>query len=482
MLLGELFPYANVVYDVLTYLYFLTIVTTIAVVVSENRNPVKSLAWVTVLILLPVVGLVLYFIFGRSLKGVRMISRSQRRRLRGQGTFQPINFDALPLSPESRQHIKLTHNLAQAHYFPGNDIQIFTSGIEKFNALKADLLAANTYIHLQYYIIEDDRIGRELAQILEEKARQGVKVRVMYDHVGSYHFKASYFKRLRKAGIEAHPFLKVTFTQLVNRLNWRNHRKVVVIDGAIGYIGGMNVADRYVYGSRKHRPWRDTHLRITGDAVAALEYSFAVDWNFSNRNLLTETALHHEHVKPGDPTGVQIIPAGPTGQWSNIALVLLHAIAEAKKCIWIQTPYFLPNDALLKAMQTAALAGVDVRVMLPRTPDSRLLRLASCSYLKECLLAGIKIYFYEPAMLHSKVVIIDDDFATTGSTNFDFRSFEHNFECNALIYGAEFNRLMKEIFLNDQRQSTRIILSHWRRRPVTTKALESLARLLSPIL
>lgn len=478
----SLSPYADFAYDLLVVFYVLSIVASIIVIISENRNPVKSLAWVTVLILLPIVGLVLYLFFGRSLKGRHLISRKGRRKLLAGALPQHVDAAQLPFTDETRQQVQLVNNLTGAQYFTGDRIEVFTSGQDKFDALKRDIEAATDHIHIQYYIYENDRIGREIRDLLIAKARQGVKVRLMYDHVGSFTINAGFFKRMRREGVEAHPFLELTLPKLANRLNWRNHRKVVVIDGKIGYIGGMNIADRYVTGDGKHAPWRDTHLRIVGPAVAALQYSFAVDWNFMSRDLLAETIPEFGQVDVTATEGMQIVPSGPTDLWSNISMVFIKAITLAKHTVLIQTPYFLPSEALLKALQSAALAGVDVRLMIPRNPDSLLLKLASGSYIKECLQSGIKVYFYEPAMMHSKLVLVDDEFVTTGSTNFDFRSFEHNFECNALIYSREFNRRMRAIFADDQRRCTRIILSHWRRRPVVTKALESLARLLSPIL
>ncbi len=478
----EISPYADFAYDLLMVLYAVSIVASIIVIISENRNPVKSLAWVTVLILLPAVGLVLYLFFGRSLKGHFLISRKSQRKLLSKREPMQVDVDLLPFNDVSRQQISLVNNLTGAQYFTGNHIDVFTQGKDKFKALKRDLEAATDHIHLQYYIYENDQIGREIRDILLRKAKQGVKVRVMYDHVGSFTINAAFFKRMRREGIEAHPFMKLTITKLANRLNWRNHRKVVVVDGKVGYIGGMNIADRYVTGDKGQLPWRDTHLRITGPAVAALQYTFAVDWNYMSRTLLAETMPDFGQADATAREGVQMVTSGPTDQWNNISMVFIKAITLAKHTVLIQTPYFLPSDALLKALESAALAGVDVRLMMPRNPDSRLLKLASGSFIKECILAGIKVYFYEPTMMHSKLVLIDDEFVTTGSTNFDFRSFEHNFECNAVIYSREFNRKMRAIFAEDQRQCTRVILSHWRRRPVITKALESLARLLSPIL
>ena len=480
MFLAELFPYADLVYNILTVLYVLTVLAVVIVVLSENRNPVKSMAWVLVLVLLPVLGLVIYSVFGRSLKGMRLISRSHLRELRRMNDFPEAVHLESDLSDGSRQLISLVNKLTEPHLFMGNDIDVFTAGREKFGALLRDIEAARDYINVQYFIIENDTVGRQLIDALMRKAREGVKVRLLYDYVGSFYVRPRVLKRMREAGIEVHPFMELTITQFALRVNWRNHRKIVVIDGRIGYVGGMNIADRYVIGGKKQLPWRDTHLRITGMAVAALQYSFAIDWDYTTRELITDKPTTYDCSPQGHL--VQMVSSGPTSRWNNISLVFLKAISSAKRCIYIQTPYFLPSDALLKALQAAALAGVDVRLMIPREPDSAMLRLATGSYIKECLLAGIKVYFYERAMMHAKVVIVDDEFVTTGSTNFDFRSFEHNFEFNALVYGKEFNSKMKAIFDDDMSRCSRVSLGKWKQRPLMQKALESIVRLISPIL
>ena len=482
ILLDELFPYANIIYNVLMVLYVLTVLTVIVVVLSENRNPVKSIAWVLVLVLLPVIGLIVYLMFGRSLKGVSLISRSHLRELRRLNRFSEAVDQAAVLSDDSRQLISLAGKLAGPHLFLGNKIDVFTTGHDKFEALKRDILAAHDYIHVQYFIIENDKTGAELISLLIDKARQGVKVRLLYDYVGSFYFRPRVLKQMREAGIEVHPFLKLTFMQFALRLNWRNHRKIVIIDGNVGYMGGMNIADRYVIGDKEWKPWRDTHLRITGEAVAALQYTFAIDWDYTTRDLLTSTTMHYTEPPASPDYMLQMMGSGPTGRWNSISFIFLKAITLAKRCVYIQTPYFLPSDSLLKALQSAALAGVDVQLMIPRKTDSAMLHLATNSYLKECLLSGIKIFLYEPTVMHAKVVIIDDEFVTTGSTNFDFRSFEHNFEFNTLVYSKEFNQKMKDIFVDDKEQCTRLLLSQWKKRPLMQKALESVIRLFSPIL
>ena len=468
------------VWWILNILYALTILGIIAVVVSENRNPVKSLAWVTVLLVVPVVGLVLYIVFGRNIQNKRIISRRNRWKLRrlgaGGGTDPAKIEDAGAVMPQ----INLAYALCGSHYYEGNDVGIFDNGQEKFDALLADIAAARSYINMQYYIIVNDNIGIRVMEALMERARAGVKVRLIYDHVGSFKLSNRYLRRLKEAGVEAYPFFKVVFPPFGTRINWRNHRKIVVIDGKVGYIGGMNVADRYVDGGKLFDVWRDLHLRVEGPAVFALQQSFAVDWNFMGQPLLEEGPL--ATAVKGHSVGMQLVTGGPTTQWLNMTLVFQQAIARARKCIYIQTPYFIPSEGLVHALQVAALSKVDVRLMIPRRSDSDMLRWASFSYVQECLRAGIKVYLYEKGMLHSKAIIIDDDFCTVGSTNFDFRSFEHNFEANMLIYSTDFNARMKALFVRDMRDSRRVTSSAWRHRPWREKALESVMRLFSPIL
>ncbi len=482
MFLAELFPYANVVYDILTVLYALTVIAVIVVVLSENRNPVKSMAWVLVLVLLPIVGLVIYLIFGRSLKGMKLISRSDLRELRHLNDYSDHIETELDVSDSSQQIISLVNKLAGPHLFTGNDIKIFTTGQDKFTSLLQDIESAQDYVHVQYFIIENDAVGSQLIDVLKRKAREGVQVRLLYDYVGSFYMRPRVLREMRQAGIEVHPFLEVTPANVAFRINWRNHRKVVVIDGKVGYVGGMNIAERYVTGDKKWQAWRDTHLRILGEAVAAMEYSFAIDWNYTTRKLLTQPTMHYETPPACHDYIVQMMGSGPTSRWNNISFIFLRAISLAKQRIYIQTPYFLPSEALLKALQSAALSGVDVRLMIPRRPDSWMLRLATGSYIKECLLSGMKIYFYEPTVMHAKVVITDDEFVTTGSTNFDSRSFEHNFEFNTLVYSKEFNKKICDTFEADMDLCTRVSMGKWKKRPLMQKALESVIRLISPIL
>ena len=461
-------------------LYAITILSCIIVVLSENRNPIRSLAWVIALIFLPGIGLIFYIFFGRSMRGRHLISRHNKRKLfRSQTSHYDLK--TLNLSTKEQQVVKLSHKLSRYPFTLNNGAEIFTNGKDKFQKLKEDLRKAKESIFLQYYIFQDDKLGNEIADILIAKAKEGVEVKVIYDHVGSFSASRKFFKKMMAGGVEAQPFFRVTFPQLANRINWRNHRKIVVIDHKIGYIGGMNIADRYLGVASDGSAWRDTHLRLEGDIVESLLYAFCIDWNFLKTSDLLQVESNHSSHHSND-VGMQLLTSGPTEPWDNLELTFLRAIAGATKCVYIQTPYFLPTDSLLRALAAASLANVDVRIMIPSKSDSKMLQYATFSYVTQCLKAGIKVYLYNPGMLHSKVMIVDDTFVTTGSVNFDFRSFENNFECNLLIYDRDLTRVMKDIFFADLEECRKLTISTWRKRPRLMRTMESILRLLSPIL
>lgn len=465
------------IYYLLTGLYALSVFSVIVVILSENRSPVKSLAWITVLLVVPLVGLILYFFFGRSIQKKRIISRRNQRKLKKNETsgFRP-DYKKAGLSPTSIRQIKLGQALAAATYYEGNDVVFFNNGKNKFDALIDDINNARHYILVEYYIIDEDETGRKFRDALVAAAKRGVKVRLIYDHVGSFSASRKFWKSLREAGIEVYPFFRVAFPSLGTRINWRNHRKIVVIDGEKGYIGGMNIADRYLKDD-----WRDLHLRLEGPAVSALQYNFAVDWNFMGQPLIEEQGKPRIFNKEA-PVGIQMVTSGPTGYWPNLSMMFQKAISNALRRVYVMTPYFLPDESLLKTLQTAALSHVDVRILIPQKPDSVIMRHASFSYISECLSAGIKIYLYEKGMMHSKALIIDDDIVSLGSTNFDFRSFEHNFEANLFIYDKEFNAKMVEEFREACANSTRVNPSEWHNRPLKSRMIESVVRLMAPVL
>ena len=473
--------WSNLLTFILLGLYFIVVAGSIIVVLSENRNPIRSIAWVIALVFLPFVGFIFYLFLGRSPKVKHILNRHHKRRIISVTTPEKFDYEALHLRPGLKQLSKLATSLSIAPMTIHNRLEIFNEGLTKFDTLRRDLREAKSSIYLQYYIFSDDPLGQEIADLLMEKARQGVTVKVIYDHVGSFSARSKFFKRRRQGGDDAQPFFRVTFPQLANRINWRNHRKIVVIDGVIGYIGGMNIAQRYVLGQGEGRLWRDTHFRVEGEIVKSRMASFSIDWSVMHDEF-TPPQPERQVPPPESIIGMQLVNCGPTEMWDNLSLCFLSAIASARKRIYIQTPYFLPTDALLQALQAAALAQVDVRIMIPGRSDSRIIQYASFSYITQCLQAGIKVYLYRPGMLHAKNMIIDDDFVTSGSTNFDFRSFENNFEANLLIYSEEANEKMREIFFSDLQHCEKISLTRWHHRPLWQRFLESSVRLLSPIL
>lgn len=460
--------------------YFAAIIGTIIVVVLDNRNPVKTMAWILILTFLPFIGLVFYFFFGRSTRKERIISRKSYDRLMKRPMAEFLAQEAFQSPADQHQLIRLFRNTNQSLPFEGNRIEIYTDGLTKLQALIRELYKAKYHIHLEYYIFEDDAVGNLIRDILMEKAREGVEVRLIYDDVGCWHVKKHFFEEMREAGIEARSFLKVRFPLFTSKVNYRNHRKIVVIDGKVGFIGGMNIAKRYMRGF-PWGIWRDTHILIQGKAVYGLQTAFLMDWYFVDRTLITASRYFPKMGSYGESI-TQIVTSDPVGQWREMMQGLTLAINCSKKYFYIQTPYFLPTEAILASLQTAALAGVDVRLMMPKKADNRITHLGSCSYLNDILRAGVKVYFYQKGFLHSKLMVSDDSLSTVGSTNMDFRSFEHNFEANAFMYDRSTALRMKEIYLRDQKDSIQVTLKNWKKRPIKQKVMESVVRLLSPLL
>ena len=376
--------------------------------------------------------------------------------------------------------IQFFQSTNQAFLFEGNKVDVYTDGYSKLQALICELYKAKKHIHLEYYIFEDDAVGRLVRDVLIDKVKEGIEVRVIYDDVGCWHVPNAFFDGMRNAGIEVRGFLKVRFPLFTSRVNYRNHRKIVVIDGCVGFVGGMNLAVRYLKGF-SWGIWRDTHICLSGRAVHGLQTAFLLDWYFVDRTLITSSKYFPKIDSIGE-TLAQVVTSEPIGPWKEIMQGLIMAITDSKRYFYIQTPYFLPTEQALLALQTAALAGVDVRLMLPMRADNRLTHWASCSYLDDILQAGVKVYFYRKGFLHSKLMVSDDLFSTVGSTNFDFRSFEQNFEVNSFMYNQDTALKMKEIFLADQRECVQLYLKNWEKRPWSDKALESVVKLMAPLL
>lgn len=464
-------------------IYAFTVTATILTVLMDNRQPAKTMAWVLVLLFVPVVGIVLYFFFGQNVRKMRFISQRSLDQLTRRSMLEFVEQRELRLPDEYRTQIRLFANQNMSLPFKDNEADIYTSGYDFFPALLRAIAEAKHHIHLEVYIFADDALGRLVADALIARSKAGVEVRLIYDDVGSWRVKKSFFERMRNAGIDVHAFMPVKFPAFTSKVNYRNHRKLCVIDGTVGFIGGMNIALRYVKGTPR-QPWRDTHLCMRGGAVYALQCSFLVDWYFVDRTLITNRRYY-----PPVPWRInndciaQMVTGSPVAQWPDMMQGYVRVLLEAQQYVYIATPYFLPTEPILFAMRTAALAGVDVRLMLPRHSDSRLLEWASISYVMETLEAGVKVLLYTAGFNHSKLLVCDDSLCTCGSANVDFRSFENNFEANIFFYDRTMALRMKQVFLDDEAHCTTIDnvreLTH---RPFRLRLWESVVRLISPLL
>ena len=470
-------------------LYFASIIYLVAVTVLENRNPVKTISWILVLILLPIAGFIVFIFFGQNFRKEKIIAR---KGLKNHDTISSIaNEQVNNLMEEEilydnnleekRRLVALLLRNSNAVITMGNKVNILHNGNETFASIITAIENAKRFIHFEYYIFEDDKIGRSIINILKEKVKKGVEVRIIVDDVGSWELKKPFFKEMWDSGIQIYSFLKVHFPKLTSTINYRNHRKIVVVDGVIGFIGGMNIADRYVEGAKEYGIWRDTHLRIEGDAVNSLQTVFSIDWYFVSHEELNHKKYFPYKKSPGDKT-VQIVPSAPDSDWHSIMMGIFHSISSAKKTICIETPYLIPTESVLLAIKTVALGGVDVKVILPQKSDSRVTLLSSRSYIREMMEAGVKFYFYQKGFLHSKVLIIDDYISIVGSANMDFRSFEQNFEITAFIYDKNTAQELNNSFLQDLSDSKLVTLDEWNNRSKMEKAKESFARLVSPLM
>lgn len=465
-------------------LYFLILASALVLVVMETRRPGIAIFWVMVLTLLPVVGLILYIIFGKDHRSSRVIKADEMRHLsilRDQANAQQI-LD----KPDNDKYTKLVNMMRGANdapLFASNDVRIFTDFTPMFQSMLDDIEAATSYVHIQFYKIEDDEVGRQLSQLLIRKAHEGLDVRLMFDSFANIFVRGSYYDDMRRGGVRVQSFLKVIPSMMTRDVNCRTHRKIVTIDGHIGYTGGMNIARRYRDGI-KHGIWRDTHIRISGPAVSQLEVALLADWRFCTKELSVEPKFFPmPSIDTNHPTPVQIVTSGPMDEWNTVMQGMVQAIAQSRRYLYIQTPYFIPTEPILLALRNAAIAGVDVRIMLPNSTDRGAVMLyASESYFKEIMRAGIKVYLYHKGYMHAKTMVSDDDFVTIGSTNIDSRSMEQNFEVNAFIYDSQVAIRQRDIFFDDMNDCTFVDPDQWAKRPIVGRVLQSLSRLLTPLL
>ncbi|KAA1039231.1 cardiolipin synthase [Macrococcus equipercicus] len=457
----------------------------------ERRAAASTWAWLLVLFFLPILGFILYLLFGRQIQRQTLFRLDEEDKI---GLETVINEQLVALdnnllrepTAEINKHkdmIRMMLMNQPAFLTTDNKVEVFTDGRKKFDRLIADILNATDHIHIQYYIFKKDGIGKEIIDALEQKLEEGIEVRMLYDDMGSRTLTLSKFKDFKKLGGHVEAFFPSILPLINFRLNNRNHRKIVVIDGRIGYVGGFNVGDEYLGLNKRFGYWRDTHLRLEGDAVNALQLRFMLDWNSqSNRHRMIHEPQYFPDVQSGGGVGIQIASSGPDDQWQQIKYGYLKMIGDAKKSIYIQTPYFIPDTSFLDSLKVAALSGVAVNVMIPNKPDHPFVYWATYSNVGELLKTGAKVFIYENGFLHAKTIVIDDEIASVGTANMDVRSFDLNFEVNAFIYDRELAVKVRKTFEEDIKVSSELTEEIYSQRTPWIKIKEAVARLISPIL
>ncbi len=475
-------------------LYVTNIIFAIFVVFFEKKNPGVTWAWLMVLVLVPYFGFLFYMVLGfegrkhkvfgrKSLEDIKLFDEfvkkypayaSDEKDMDDADGIMPVDNTAY-----LNNLVVMNKNSGRNPYRQNNDVKVFHEGTSKFESLLEDIKNAKSFVHIQYYLMHSDKLGTRIMEALAEKAKQGVEVKVLYDGMGNARNKPFFKKIVRDAGGEVRVFLPPRGI----RINYRNHRKIAVIDGKTGYVGGLNIGDEYISLKKRFGFWRDSHIRVTGDAVKDLELRFMMDWNFTKGGKM---ALDEKYFPSADKqernVNMQIISSGPDTQWNSILNGYFKMVTEANKNVYIATPYFVPDDSLLEALRTAALSGIDVRIIIPGKPDHPFVHSSSLSYMGELMEAGVRCYEYTKGFIHAKVMTIDGIITSVGTANMDIRSFSLNFEINAFLYDKDITSEFDKQFEIDFGDCKEIDLEEYKCRSGITKAKEAFARLISPLL
>lgn len=468
--------------SIIQIIYALNIITIVVLVCFRKDEPVTTMAWLMLFILLPVIGGFIYLIFGVGISSYSMRRYHQKLEMNEEYILSLQKEAIKGYVADGKEYSDMINYFLNCHsvYTKSNSVKIFTDAKDKYDNLLKDIKDAKESINILYFIIRNDVIGNTLVDLLLEKAKEGVKIRLMYDGLGSLLTPKKIFNKLRKEeNCEVAEFFPVRIFS-ASKINHRNHRKIVVIDDEIAYIGGMNIGDEYMGRSKnKNLPWRDTHLRIVGDAVRCIQEYFALDWQFSTGKEV-EIKPFSEGDTPGD-VGMQIVVSGPDSKHEEIKSGMLKMIYSAKKYIYIQSPYFVPDQTFLNAVRIAAQSGVDVRVMIPGVPDKKYVYHTTMSYMDELLEQNVKVYLY-PGFIHSKTITVDDELLTVGTTNIDIRSFKLLFEINSFIYSSQTATEHRKIVEKDMEICHELTMEEYKKRGFIRVVKEGFFRLFSPIM
>lgn len=482
------------VFPFITIVYILILAMVIVRIVYETNHSSKALAYIFLCVFVPVAGIIFYLVFGinywnkkRYAKKVgengELLKVVQQNVLRFTGT--DLNVDAARLGQHKELGTLLLKDLGSP-ITVNNTVTVFQNGEHKFPEVLEAIRLARHHVHLEYYIYECDEIGMAIIEALIVKAREGVEVRFIYDDFGSPSISSALEKRMTEAGIEVLPFHKIKYYLLANRFNYRNHRKILIVDGHTAFVGGINVSDKYINAKKltgDHLYWRDTHLRIQGTGMYYLQYLFLTDWNFCCNNKLDPSELYFADIPEcHNNCYVQIAAGGPDSLLPTILYSLMQAINLAEEEVLITTPYFIPGDSMLDAICMAAMSGVKVKLLVPEKGDSAVVSAANRSYFSKLLQAGAEVYLYQKGFVHAKTLVSDRKLSIVGTANMDLRSFELNFEVNAVVYDEKIAFQLREQFFEDLRDAVRIDPEQWLARPWWQQLPEKLARLASPVL
>ena len=477
--------------------FIINLIFAIVVVFYERKDPAVTWAWLMVIAFIPYVGFAIYLVLGLDSRKHKVFINKSQQDVQNANAILDMNIPGLAYAFSQRKNTSLKsvlklpgaehlNDLVYLNYTSGtgvlslrNSVVMFYEGEAKFDAMLRDIAGAKSYVHLLYYIFRGDDLGRRVRDALVAKAREGIEVKLLIDGMGSNGTPKKFFRPIIEAGGQVAVFLPPWFV----RMNYRNHRKICVVDGLVGYVGGLNIGNEYVSKVKRFGYWRDTHIRIVGDAAKELAMRFILDWNFcSKHKILPESRYFPVCDEIPASVPMQIVCSGPDTKWANILFAYTKMMTEADKNIYIQTPYFAPGDSVFQVLKIAALSGIDVRIVIPAHPDHPFVYWASLSFLGELLEAGVRCYKYEKGFIHSKLIVIDGLVSSTGTANMDIRSFKLNFEVNAFIYDRQIANAFEIQFLEDLKECTEITMAWYQNRPKTTRIKESVSRLLAPLL
>jgi len=472
-------------------LYSLLVIIVCLRILYDTRSTSKAFAYLLIAILIPVVGMVIYFAVGANYRKNKLYSKKivNDNKLLAEIREKIVHESEISWTtgdPEVKSHKKLARMLLNDNspLTANNEVKLLLNGENKFPEIIEALKSARHHIHMEYYIFEDDNIGNQIKEILIQKAAEGVKVRFIYDDFGSRSIRKTIARELIVGGVEAYPFYKILFIALSNRTNYRDHRKIIIIDGCTAFVGGINVSDRYINGTdKKQLFWRDTHVRINGPGVYYLQYLFICDWNFCAETKLPILPEYFCSTKSDKGKAiVQIAASGPDSDNPTIMFSLMETIGMAQEELLITSPYFIPGESIMNALNVAALSGVKVKILVPYKSDSFIVNAAARSYYSEVLEAGAEIYLYKKGFVHAKTMVADGQLVIIGTANMDHRSFELNFEVNSMIYDAELAQQLRDAFYADIKDATQINPKTWAKRTLFKQLPEKLLRLFSPLL